>query len=150
MSADEVVVASHSAHVAAPAALVWRYFDWPNAHLILPGGLFTAVDYLAATDGRGAGRKLQLASGDVVTEYLLENDPVRMRLRYAVADPTPMPVRAYTGEVQVTATDAAHCDVHFRCRCQLRGISAADWQRQYAALQQSILGIIQQQLQGAA
>jgi hypothetical protein len=148
-SSDERIVATYEEDLEFAAAEVWPFFDWPNLHLMQPGGFFAEIDYAEPRPVAGATRTIRLGgvgNGLPLVETLLESDPVAMRLRYRITDPAPMPIRCYEGDVRVESIDAERCRVHFASSCTLSGIDAATWRAAYRDMQRGSLQFIAQTL----
>lgn len=140
----------HEEHIAAAAADVWPFFDWPNLERMQPGGLFAEIRYAERRPIAGATRSIRLGGdrgdGAVLDEILERCDAATMQLRYRIADPAPMPIADYRGEVSVTAVDATHCVVRFACDCTLNGIDEAQWRKLYCAMQRESVEFIRKAL----
>jgi hypothetical protein len=144
------VSASYEASLDLPAAAVWRYFDWPNLALMLPGGFFADVVYDDQRAVAGASRTIVLGAGNgdgtPLREVLESCDGDAMQLRYRILDPAPMPIERYRGAVRVLPTGDASCAVQFSSDCTLNGIDAATWRETYRAMQQANLEFIARSL----
>jgi hypothetical protein len=141
---------AHEEHIAAAAAEVWPFFDWPNLERMQPAGLFAEIRYAERRPIAGATRSIRLGGdrgkGAVLNEILERCDADVMQLRYRIADPAPMPIADYRGEVSVIALDETRCVVRFSCDCTLNGIEEAQWRELYCAMQRESIGFIRRAL----
>ncbi len=141
---------AHEEFVAAPAAAVWPYFDWPNLERMQPGGFFLDIRYDERRSIPGATRSIRLGgangNGARLNEMLEHCDPQAMQMHYRVIDPAPMPIADYRGEVSVRVVDATHCVVRFACEATLQGIDEQAWRETYRAMQRDSVDFIRRQV----
>lgn len=149
MTAARVRV-THEERIAAAAADVWPFFDWPNLERMQPAGFFAEIRYAERSPIAGATRSIRLGgdrgNGAMLNEILERCDADTMQLRYRIADPAPMPIADYHGEVSVNVVDATHCIVRFACVCTLNGIDEAQWRELYRAMQRESVEFIRRSL----
>jgi hypothetical protein len=115
-----------------------------------PAGFFAEIRYAERRPIAGATRSILLGgdrgNGATLEEILEQCDADAMQLKYRIADPAPMPIADYRGEVSVTALDTTHCVVRFTCECMLNGIDEAQWRELYGAMQRDSVEFIRRSL----
>lgn len=140
----------HEERVAAAASDVWPFFDWPNLERMQGAGFFAEIRYAQRRPIAGATRSIRLGGGHgngaTLEEILEQCDTDAMQLTYRIADPAPMPIADYRGEVSVTALDTTRCVVRFTCDCVLNGIDEAQWRELYGAMQRDSVEFIRRSL----
>ncbi|PZU50166.1 MAG: SRPBCC family protein [Sphingomonas sp.] len=136
-----------AARFDAPAPLVWSYVSWDGMPKLVEGGFFTSADFPAGPEIRpGALRRLSTPDGSF-TERLEDYRAADFTYRYRMVDTGPFPLTDYEGIVAVTPAGSGCC-LKFGHSATLIGLSAAEWETGWLAIEASVFDFIRRQTGG--
>jgi hypothetical protein len=125
-----------------PAEAIWHFLSWRGVGNIEGDVFFERISFEDELDAVGSVRVLHLNDGSAVREVVEELDHEAMRYRYRPLTLGSLPVENYTGEVHVRALGADRCRVTIRSRCDVVGVSAAQWRATYSAMENALIDLI--------
>jgi len=144
---EEHVVTRVTGRIGAPAWRVWEYMSWQGGRHLRGVSVIDHVTIEDEIDGPGSVRTLHLTDGSKVSEYV---ESMSHEERWFVYKPTELgslPVKDYTGRVEVVEEGPDCCQVVIESRCVPTGISAAEWQKIYRDLESAVIGYVKERVE---
>lgn len=133
--------------IRAPAAAVWRFFDWPNMALFYPAGQLRRVEYIEKSPVPGAVRELRFADGMQVSERLELYEPDVFHLVYRVIDTGSAPLAEYRGDLRITAAGPEACSVRLACEFTPLGAPAEEFVSFWKSLNHATLEFVRSRVE---